>query len=1209
MADPAELLGEAYKRGILPEDKIPMYEEAVKRGLIKGQAGQDRAAKPKWQQTIEGNTQTFANWAAPGAEEELKKQRRLRSSALATTPTGRLDDPTNRDRIGLEERTARKAANVNLGLVDAINSFRIPVIDDFMEAPALKEFRASNGGKLPSVGRLDVPEATDNIERGADLAGDFAGYAAPGGYISGGFRAAGTAARATPQISSVLMKAAPKGASRTARGTRYAGRMASTVPESAAHAYAFGALTAEPGEMHEQGVEYAKNPLSYLAIPGLSAAERTTKFALTGGRTATPDRIASRVEKSLGVPAGRSPAPGDIADAVPIPNGISDSEARVVARMIGNVATRGSVPLHVVRDTMNRYNLALDVGDQSIANLATFFRRELGDTYPEFVKKLDDSLYEMGQHSPFVSEYLRAMRTSQGDRLSTGLHGASGGKQSITTRERSLTTQRQKIGDEYEPILAAGPQDEAAARELKRMLANPEFSQHLPRDKRSGLRAVRNDRRRTARINRRNGLNFRQDDPYAEAVNENPLQVAHWIYSELRTKAREASGGASPNKTAAREYNQLADMLSGKDDAFGTGPLFKAGGEAYKAANAKFSARSKDLAALDFPDDIFQVAPSSRQVNKRAEAVQQMSDTEFTSSTAAMKEKVRDEVSRLTKENAASTDPINMAMLNRTGAIDAIEKIFNARDGRTGTEIAGWVRRIIDEQALDKAINPTKKIYKRERGENARNAYAGPISAREYAGRMNWDGWVQDAAISFMFGQPLPVRSGMRLAEKLAARAATPSRAQREAFARTLLQGVDGPVRNVRPRQARGTGPGRPPSSDPAGGDPNVPARTGGNAPARRGQQTGQKALPPPAAIQQESSNLPAPQTPAQRYAAEVRARSEAMRKQVEADEVASREAETLSRENAALAKRQAEAERRARLAAREPEVPAYPDPVRIAPETNPGSLPQMTQDIMLRPPERMNNNEWRSILQRELADGIPDERSINERIRQLRETTDEPGNMPMIAPGESRARYEAAARASREATLERNRAAHAQRQQQIRELEMVRDRLKEMEEDGWVEGFSQRALPPPREPLDRAASQRTGRNVTRSEASRMRDPQGEVGALLGVGGAGALGYLALNALQNLNWGQHGSDRDAVPPLEAFQPRQQPTQMTPAEVQQTLNKLGFTDYNGKPLLEDGDLGNRTLAAIRKFRESEGLPSEGEGPEPSQSTLEALAQFR
>jgi len=159
---------------------------------------------------------------------------------------------------------------------------------------------AGNGTGLPPpaveptryLPQLNLSPATSVAEMGADMTGALGAYVVmPGKVIDLGFKAAGAAVRGLGPVGRAVTAITPQGAGVVDKSLRYGGRMVSTVPENAAHAFAFGAMAGEDGSRMETGAQFAADPLNYLAQPVASLIQRAGVALKTMGARVTPEAV------------------------------------------------------------------------------------------------------------------------------------------------------------------------------------------------------------------------------------------------------------------------------------------------------------------------------------------------------------------------------------------------------------------------------------------------------------------------------------------------------------------------------------------------------------------------------------------------------------------------------------------------------------------------------------------------------------------------------------------------------------------------------------------------------------------------------------------------------------------------------------------------------------------------------------------------------
>lgn len=783
-------MAEAYKRGLLPPDMKDAYEEAQRRGLVGGGASSGAQAPEDdfdidalIDEAIASTPKPKDPYRDPGS----MGGDRAMSGYNALKETGIRGD--------LMGRAGMQAANTLVGGFDIFSDpgrwvdDAIAKVAPWMPAIAWNpdgirfttEGDISEEERAGGLPKFQIDDAKDGGEAAADIIGQGLGFLAPGGLINKGMKTVGKATTALPGVGKAVAAISPKGASAAARGGRYGQRMASTLPEAGVQAATFGAASASQGQdPGERAVQFATDPLSYLAPASMSAMYRTGLGAMNGFKSVTPKAIQREVAPLMTTASDEALAAlGDL----PMPAGIKEKDADAALGIMHRALKNGGVPDDVMAAKVKSYN---EIDGERPAP-AVFFRSELA-AYPKAIENLDNALYEIGQKAPEVGNALRTMRTSQGQRLTEGLDDTLG-KGTRYKREGSLTDDMKEIGEEaYDPIISAGAVDEEAATTLRALLNDAEFVSEIPKGYRTKLSMGAIDES----VNPPDligGSPVREKIALQQRVQDNPLEVAHKLYSDLGKRIR---AGKDPTGKLAELHNTLRD------------PLFKAGGKPYTDANAAYLAKAKARDALKAPDKLFSQSMKSHEVAELRDDYIAMSPAEKESFKVSLKGLLQDELRRA----SGSNDFTNLGRMKKEGVLDAIEEILDVKRSTKGTDTTTQIRRILDEQEAIAATDPEVKANRADRLAAGREAYAGKTGAREYTGQYDLKSLGQDAAISFFASNLIPIRAALRGIEKLAARAATPSRSGRAAFARVAMERPTGPTnaqvrRNARAEAAR----------------------------------------------------------------------------------------------------------------------------------------------------------------------------------------------------------------------------------------------------------------------------------------------------------------------------------------------------------------------------------------------------------------------
>lgn len=663
--------------------------------------------------------------------------------------------------------------------------------------------------------RIPMSEAKDDSEKFADMAGEAAGFVVPGMAVNKVMNKVGQVANKAPGVASAVAAITPKGSDVGARLGRYGQRMLSTIPEAGVQAFTFGASTADKTIIDDDGSidytsgdvdplakggEMATNPLSYLAPLALSGVYRGGVAAMTGGKSLTPKAIQAQVAPHmLSATDEALNALGDL----PIPAGIGEKDADRALSILYKSLSGGGVPDDVMQAAVKKYNEMPGARPAP----AVFLRSELAP-YSKAVENLDNALYEIGQKAPTVGAALKEMRTTQAERLKAGLRDTLG-KGDRTKREAKLTDELEEMGEDmYEPILAAGSVDEEASTTLKALLNDGEFFKEIPAGYRTKLSmgaidpnpetaaaasSVPAPRGQTAGTRKGSGPDMMGGDPMRknialqQRIEENPLEVAHKLYSYLGKRIREG-------KKRGNDTSQLQELQNTI-----RGPLFKAGGKAYAEANSAYRATAQARDALSKPDKLFATSLKTHEVNKVKADYKKMSKAQKESYKVSLKGLLEDELKRA----SANNDFVALGRMKREGVLDAIEEILDVGSSTKGSDTVRYIRNILDEQDTIVAVDPAVKTNRGDRLAAGREAYAGKTGAMEHTGRYDLNAIAQDAGASLAanaltggLAPVVPIRAMIRLGQKALASMATPGRSARSAAGRIALERPGGMAPN-----------------------------------------------------------------------------------------------------------------------------------------------------------------------------------------------------------------------------------------------------------------------------------------------------------------------------------------------------------------------------------------------------------------------------
>lgn len=268
-----EMYDAKFKENAAPDGVTPpppLWEAPV--NVAKALVSPDEArARALVERRIDGvGPRTPDMTRAPISEQQLNSQ----SYWNAEKPPEPMTNPL--------KRAARNATNV---LSETVNM-------------GLEAFDYGRGALEPGprIPMLDVPKPQNSDQAIADGVGTIGGLVMPLGPISAGARAGGQALRSTGFIGRTAAALTPQGTNALSKATRFAGRTAAMVPEAAATAFGAGAILGGEnmggdGNRLQSGVEFASDPINYLAQPVAMLINRAAIFIKTAGQRVTPEVV------------------------------------------------------------------------------------------------------------------------------------------------------------------------------------------------------------------------------------------------------------------------------------------------------------------------------------------------------------------------------------------------------------------------------------------------------------------------------------------------------------------------------------------------------------------------------------------------------------------------------------------------------------------------------------------------------------------------------------------------------------------------------------------------------------------------------------------------------------------------------------------------------------------------------------------------------
>lgn len=337
----ADALAEAYKRGLLPPEKKAAYEEAQRRGLLKPAAPSDRTAPPL-DYSLNLDPNAAKNWYngaenrdGPGAQIPSWRTAPATDPAKPAPPPPLWEAPVNVAKALVSPDEARARALVERR-IDGVgprtpDMTRAPISEQQLnsqnywnaEKPpepmtnpikraarnatnvlsetvnmGLEAFDYGRGALEPGprIPMLDVPTAQNAEQAIADGVGIIGGLALPLTGPAKLFQAGGQALRSTNTIGRAAAAITPQGVSAFDKATRLAGRTVAMVPEAAATAFGAGAILGGEnmggdGDRLQSGVEFASDPINYIAQPAAMLLNRAGIFIKSAGQRVTPEVV------------------------------------------------------------------------------------------------------------------------------------------------------------------------------------------------------------------------------------------------------------------------------------------------------------------------------------------------------------------------------------------------------------------------------------------------------------------------------------------------------------------------------------------------------------------------------------------------------------------------------------------------------------------------------------------------------------------------------------------------------------------------------------------------------------------------------------------------------------------------------------------------------------------------------------------------------
>ncbi len=796
--------------GMLPEGTQPVFSDPQMRASLPAATAPDRMQNRTDSAVLAKARQVEADIA------DATRKARVNPVERAAGEVGRAE--TTRQLEGMSPFVAGMGGGNAAQLAGLAQSEQVYDEAGVMSAPEALSVRGVNSIALGIPGfvseemRGRIAQAGQD-QPGASLAGDIAGYLAPGELAFQGGRAAYNATL-KPLVNALL----PQGGSALARGTRlgqrgteqvgaWAGQNAlfqGTVGESTAAAEEGRAPTLESAlGKAEQG---ASDPINILGPVGLMALNRLGKFVTSGGRTATPDSVAEEVAQRT---AGRSGS-GTVLNAEALNGPVDRRAERILVRMLGEVGYRPND----IRAALATFD---QLADQA-ADLPTLTSRlkdvlidQLGPNAEGVLQKF---LQGAGVSGGAASETVRNVVREDYGRLGQFLEDSANARLGAGSRYDTLTSAQQemkRIGDEgYERVFSAPPTNPGGIDELSKALDFYSTSELA-----TPLRQIAAGKM----------LNVEQ------MIKSDPRRAAHWMQMAANNKAQEAFDAG--NTVLGNAYTDMRNNILSRLEVDGVAP-------GYQQARMQFGDEFGTEQALTFGSRFFTKVTDTLGVRRMADDLRNLTPEQQEAALLS----IRDELLRLAGRHRKGAPPVTTQIGNEQ-SLGGLETVVGEKGGQLANDIRFIDERLARVRRIDPVTGKSSTIPSREALEEANRVVSNPMMRRigNVMEALGGDAAVSSVAASVgsgAGGAVLPIfslRAGMR------------------SMGNALARGRQGKIDDVTALLMRDVG-ATPRGPMPGDDLPPLTARGGGGAPPTGGAQLAPASQPVP------SPNALAPQGP-----------------------------------------------------------------------------------------------------------------------------------------------------------------------------------------------------------------------------------------------------------------------------------------------------------------------------------------------------------
>jgi len=540
--------------------------------------------------------------------------------------------------------------------------------------------------------------AAGRDQPGAALAGDIAGFLIPGELA---WKGAGAAYNATlkPLVNALL----PKGGSGLARATRMTGRLAegstAFAGQNALYQGTIGESTAAAEEGRAPSLESAlgkaeqgaKDPINVLGPAGLMALNRLGKFVTSGGRTMTPDSIATEV---AGRTAGRS-GDGSVLNAEAVGGSVDRRAEGILVRMLGEVGYRPNDIRAALASFDQLANQATDLPTLA-ARLKDVLIDKLGPKAEDVLQKF---LQGAGVSGGTASETVRRAVGQDYGRLGQFLEDSANARLGAGSRYDTLTGAQQemkRIGDEgYERVFSAPPADPASIDDLKQAL---DF--YSGSELGSPLRQIAAGKM----------LNVEQ------MIANDPRRAAHWIQMAAGRKAQEAFDAG--NTVLGNAYTDMRNQILSRLEKDGVAP-------GYQQARMQFGDEFGAEQAITFGSRFFTKVTDTVGVRQIADDLRNLT----TEQQEAALLSIRDELLRLAGRHRKGAPPVTTQIGNEQ-SLAGLETVIGEKGGQLANDIRFIDERLARLRRIDPITGKSSTIPSREALEEANRVVSNPMMRR-----------------------------------------------------------------------------------------------------------------------------------------------------------------------------------------------------------------------------------------------------------------------------------------------------------------------------------------------------------------------------------------------------------------------------------------------------------------------------------------------